>query len=61
MFMLGQTARLASIGKTTTLAVAAIVAGSILYAIEGAMSGAILSTAALALGAWLFFEIASRM
>jgi hypothetical protein len=61
MLMLEQTARLAGVGKTTTLAVAAIVAGSILYAIEGTMSGAILSAAALAFGAWLFFGIANRM
>ncbi len=32
MLMLGQAARLAGVGKTATLAVAAIVAGSILYA-----------------------------
>jgi hypothetical protein len=61
MLMLGQAARLAGVGKTTTLAVAAIVAGSILYAIEGTMSGAIPSAAALAFGAWLFFGIANRM
>ena len=29
--------------------------------VEGAMSGAILSAAALAFGAWLFLEIGNRM
>jgi hypothetical protein len=31
------------------------------HVFEGAMSGAILDAAALAFGAWLFFEIARRM
>jgi len=31
------------------------------YVFEGAMSGAILSGAAIAFGAWLFFEIANWM